>query len=570
MAGLRGTGFLLILAGVALGGDAPRARVPRPADFQERVNAAIDRGVAWLRSAQQADGSYVEYPGYAGATTALAYHTLRVCGVERDDSAAERAWEAARKEYAVEKLRIYSAVLYLLAISSHGDPVAKATDDRDVHLSAADAKWAREIAALIADGQDEQGGFSYCVRKSGKFVASGIGAGVSLSTADFEYDNSNTQYALLGLKCAARCGVPIDRSVWKRSLAHFLTTQEKNGREVPRSAGDPSRPPEPRGATRAAPVVDHARGWEYDFRARGLHPEPYTSMTAGGVSSVVICRSELMGTRDMPAKLDAESERAVWDGLAWLGINWSPRTLKDLRKEAALPEVRGLIGNGLDFYEYFAVERAGVLADVDWMGSLDWYGAGAEVIVAAQEKDGSWTGPGAGAVAAPVASAPVDAPQRAALVKPSPVVEACFALLFLRRGTVPVRRGAVTKSGADDINFPVASKLGDKDLEDFLDLVLSRWRRATDDAVKARLLEGATSVGPRIVQPLLDRMVSADADARAGAHALLRHATGLDFGFVADAKPDVREPALAKWRTWWTESKDRLVYDAATRRLVVR
>ena len=36
------------------------------------------------------------------------------------------------------------------------------------------------------------------------------------------------------------------------------------------------------------------------------------------------------------------------------------------------------------------------------------------------------------------------------------------------------------------------------------------------------------------------------------------------------ANPERVEKTLAKWQAWWTESKDRLVYDETTRKLVVR
>jgi hypothetical protein len=559
MAGRRAAVLLLFIAGVALGGDPPRAGIPRTAKFQQGVDAAIDRGVAWLRAAQQGDGSYADYPVFDGATTALAYHTLRVCGVKRDDPAAMRAWDAAKRLYAREKLQTYSAAIYLMAIASHGDPMSNATDDRDVHLTPEDAKWAREVAGCLAGAQDDQGCWSYMVATNAKPAGSGAGAAAGAKAQGRgSYDHSNTQYALLGLKCAARCGVPIDAGIWKRSLDHFLAAQERSGPEVPRGQDGGARKPAAKGATRDAPLVDHARGWEYDARpdSRGV----YASMTATGVSSIVICRSEMLGTRAMTAKLDSESERAVWDGLAWLGTRWSPRLA--LPPGVNLPpHVRGMLGSGVDFYECYSVERAGVLANVDWMAELDWYGAGADVIVAAQENDGSWGQLGVG-----VHIGEADGPRAA-----RQLADTCFALLFLKRGTAPVRRGAVTQGGADDdINFAVAAKLGDKDFADFLDLVLARWRRATDDAVKTRLFDGATSVGPRIVEPLLVRMDFRDAADRAAAHALLRRATGLDFAFVADAAAELREAALVKWQTWWMTSKGRVVYDADSRRLVVR
>ena len=546
--------LVLALASAALSADpAPPSvagsRIERTAQFVDRVNQAIDRGVAWLRAEAKADGSFPDYAGHPGATTALAYHTLRVCGVSREDPAAVRMYESLRRSYRKEQLQTYSAALYLMAIWSHGTPVAKRTDDRDVRLTAEDRQWAEEITRALAGAQTDDGAWSYDVELNARSTGSGASGGRRRNG----FDHSNTQYALLGLKCAARSGVAIDPAVWKLSLLHFLATQETDGPEAARGAGAGKVSVQGKGRT-FAPVMDHARGWGYrtlSDKGRGV----YASMTAAGVSSVVICRSELYGSHLLTSKLDADSERSVWDGLAWLGARWG--TARGMGLGGQIPGLPGGVADrrffGHDFYEAYGVERAGVLAGVDWMGELDWYGAGAEPILTSQRPDGSWiggyrTGPGN-----------------------DDAIDTCFALLFLKKGTTPVRRGAVTQVGGDsDINFAAAPKLTGQDLEDFLDLVLSRWSRAADDALKARLLDGATAAGPRIVLPLLVRMDAADVAERGAAHALLRRATGLDFGWSADAPQAARDEASAKWQAWWISAQDRVAYDPASRRLVVR
>ncbi len=550
----RGWGFSLVLlaATAAFSAGAPPSRIERTSDFVRRVNSAVDRGVAALGNLQSADGSFADFPEFPGATTALAYHALRACGAGKDDPSVKRAWDALRRAYKPRGLKTYAAALYLLAIASHGDAVPNAADERDVKLAPEDMKWASEIARCLVAGQGAQGVWWYDLPSDAKSTTPGASRPVPTSV----WDNSNTQYALLGLKAAARCGVPVDAGVWTRSLDHFLSTQDAAGPEARRG---PPPAATAKGATETAAPTDHARGWAYETRAavRGAT----TSMTAGAVSSVVICRSELHGTRAMTPKLDAASERAAWDGLAWIGTNWAPDPTPPLPDGAdAPPEVlKMMAGGGLDLYTYYGVERAGMLAGVEWMAGLDWYGKGAERLLATQAADGSWTGLHNGLVAKPPESA--DASRR--------VADVCFALLFLKKGTTPVRRGAVTEAGGDsDINFAEAAKVTGKDLEDVLDLVLSRWRKASDAEVRRRLFDGATSIGPKIVEPLLKRMASDDVETRRPSFELLKRATGLDFGYVADVSPDAREAALEKWRAWWMGAKDKLVYDAATKRLV--
>jgi hypothetical protein len=542
-----GVPLVLLAASAALSAEAPApssGRIARAPEFLQRVDAAIGRGAAWLKAAQSPNGSFADFPNYPGGTTALAYFTLRVCGVSRDDAAAKSAWEALRRDYKKTDLKTYTAALYLMAIAEHGDKIERAKDDRDVKLSPDDMKWATEIARALAGGQDPGGRWWYQVDLVGKITGSGA-SGVRPWGG---YDNSNTQYALLGLKCAARCGVVIDRSVWKRSLEHLLETQEASGPDVPRFVPSSSND---KGRTSAAAVVDHARGWTYatDPQGRARGRATYPSMTAAGVSSIVICRSELMGFHEMTAKLENDSEKAAWDGLAWLGTHWNPS--------------RGGVRRGdfADYYESYGVERAGVLAAVEWMAGVDWYGVGAAPILDAQTADGAWVGQWGA----------VDPRNRVLASGGGDVVDTCFALLFLKKGTAPVRMGAVTQLGGDvDINFAEAAKATGKDLEDVVDLVLQRWRRASDEGVKARIFDGAASVGPRIVEPLLVRMDSPEYQKRLSAHALLKRATGLDFGWNPEAEPAAREEAVVQWQTWWMGAKDKVEYDAASKRLVVR
>src|SRR5882724_1784381 len=119
----------------------PPNRIERGPEFVQRVNDAIDRGVAWLKKAQQNDGSFPDFPEYPGATTALAYYTMRVCGVARDDPAAKSAWTSLRQAYRRQDLKTYSAAVYLMTIAEHGERVSAAKDEHDVKLAKDDTKW---------------------------------------------------------------------------------------------------------------------------------------------------------------------------------------------------------------------------------------------------------------------------------------------------------------------------------------------------------------------------------------------------------------------------------------------
>ena len=117
----------------------------------------------------------------------------------------------------------------------------------------------------------------------------------------------------------------------------------------------------------------------------------------------------------------------------------------------------------------------------------------------------------------------------------------------LARGTPRVRWTLTTPSTTPTSASPSPRRFSDKDFDDFIDLVLPRWRRIDDAAVKERLFANHRR-RTRIVVPLLKRLSSSKDDERA-AVALLKRATGLDNGYDPSAKPDARDAAVAAWQT---------------------
>lgn len=519
---------------------AAPSRIERSADFVKSVDTAISTGSKWLLARQLEDGGWFSYPEYPAAMTALCYYTLRVCGVPRDDPAMRRGYEALRQEYLearnAKALRTYTAALVMMAIEEHGKPIA--TDrakgsryarsrERAGRLDAVDRAWMRELVHFVEGNQSETGGWRY-----GQPVNRYAKQKVRMA----DYDHSNTQYALLGLKAASRSGVPVDPAVYRKTLEHLIAAQATKGPRVTRVSFAK------KGET-SARQTDHARGWGYvnvnqdwinNNRGGPDMPGPnqtYGSMTAGSLGAVVICRSELLGTSAYPKALDTRAEKSIWDGIAWLGRNFS------VDRNPNHP--------GWHYYYLYALERAGVLAGVDWMGPNDWYGEGATVLLGAQQRDGSW-----------IETNPLE-------------ISTCFALLFLKKGTLPVAQGAVTPSVDEDpIHFHVAPTLGDKDFADFVDLVISRYGRSQSQERRAKFAADMARVGPRIVEPLIRRMATGTETARSAAHSLLKHTTEVTLEYDPRAPPEKRFDQLAEIETWYMLRAGRLRYDKTKRRLV--
>jgi hypothetical protein len=548
---MRGRALLGLLAAAALAGARPDAGMARGGDpaappakaggIQPRVDAAIEAGLRYLRAVQGGDGSFTEARSFPGGVTALACYTLRVCKVPADDPAAVRAFGAMRRAWdgslrgrdpgGRRDVKTYTAALLCMALAEHGTPQDSAdrSGERTYLLANLDAAWMRELVKHLVGLQDGRGRWGY-----------GWGG-----AQDGTYDNSNTQYALLGLKAASRAGVRADTKVWAKTLQHLIDGQRESGPSVPRDDGEPAR--DAKGRTASRPI-DHARPWPYDSKDL----DPRFSMTAGGVGSVVICRSELLGDPSYRKETDAKAEKAARDGIAWMGRQMDDEFVFNART------AREWGFDSWASYSVYAVERAGVLAGVRRMGKHDWYAEGAEFLMSIQAPHGGWVPRGT-------------RPLKTEVDPEEAVVSTCFALLFLARGTPPVVRGALTQALDDtDVNFAGVADLPARDFEDFIDLVLSHWRRNSDPAARERLFARTTAVGPRIAGPLVRRLSSAKDEERAAAFALLKHATGFDMGFDPASPPEARDAAAAKWSEWLAANESSLRYDETTGKILAK
>jgi hypothetical protein len=144
-------------------------------------------------------------------------------------------------------------------------------------------------------------------------------------------DNSNAQYAALGLRACTEADVHIDPRCLADGLHWWESDQNRDG------------------------------SWGY---SRGEDDAGRATMTAGGIGSMVIFRWMLH-------KSWTEEPR-VRKGMQWLDAT-----------------VRGRLPKWHIYYLY-GVERAGMLYGTDLIGSRDWYDEGAEWLIAHQAENGSW------------------------------------------------------------------------------------------------------------------------------------------------------------------------------------
>ena len=365
------------------------------------------------------------------------------------------------------------------------------------------------MAAWLVAAQGKEGGFGYT------------------SPGFYDADLSNTQVALLALESARRCGADVPAELWRKALVHILDAQEAAGPLCVRR--DESWRPDEGDGRRTVGGRDRARGWGYRPRTPGTG-----SMTAGGVSSLVLCRSELAGTPGYDGKLDARAEQGIWDGIAWLGSRFTVSENPGPR-DAPAP-VPGKL-----YYYLYGLERAGVLSGIPWTGEHDWYREGAAWLLDHQEPSGDWAGG---------------------------LVETCFSLLFLQRATPPAPRGAVSGSAEEGIDLAGAEGLDEAAFGDLFEAVFRRFAAADGAGRKARAAD-FVRLGMRAIPRLLRCLGSETPGTRAAAANALLLTTGDSLGFDPSAPAEARAAAVARWEEWWSRSRSNLVADVAAGRFRV-
>jgi hypothetical protein len=178
-------------------------------EFREKVDAAREKAVAYLKKSQGKDGDWeAGFPalaGMKGGPTALATLALLEAGVPANDPAVAKA-VAYLAKLEPEKTYVVGLRTQVLA---RADAKKYATEIQ------ANADWLLE-KALYKGGKLT--GWSYPINA----IA----------------DNSNTHLAIMGLHAAAQAGAKVDAEIWKKIRDYYAATQSETGGWTYHNAGD--------------------------------------------------------------------------------------------------------------------------------------------------------------------------------------------------------------------------------------------------------------------------------------------------------------------------------------------
>lgn len=319
-----------LLGSVAAWSQTAAAQEQADIELRAAALAAITRAQQFLAGRQESDGSWA-YEGHVPGTTALVVISLMYSGQTPEDPPVRRGLQYLQSVEIPDNT--YDVSLMAMALSLAGDSRYQGR--------------IRSLAQWLIEAQhnaDEPGPGAWGYKRDDRTW----------------WDNSNTQFAVLGLREAVHAGVEVPREVWLRAQQHFLNYKSGN------------------------PDAGGRVFWYYNDSqsdARG-------SMQVAGLSSLMITYDMLQddqnvrpnGEIDCCGATDDTIQKTIEAGFRWLG---APGTFAVTANPAK--------GRDWHLYYLYGLERAGRFTGRRFIGESDWYRLGVRFLIGAQNpRDGSW------------------------------------------------------------------------------------------------------------------------------------------------------------------------------------
>jgi hypothetical protein len=330
----------------------------------QQVRRAIDRGVQYLRDVENGRGHWEVNAGLAlqqtGGWSALAMLALLNSGVKPDDPIIERGLKYLR---GLPPKHTYVVGLQTMVFAAAGH-----NEDRE--------RIQRNVDWLIKSS----------VVRGNQFIGWSYGTDRGIAASS---DNSNTQYALLGLHEGHLAGAKIDKKVWKEIQEFYASSQRQDG------------------------------GWGYAFFENNGST---LTMSTAGLCGLLIAGMELNAGREIIGP-DGSARNCG----SYVDNPFVTKALRYIGTHFTVEDRRAI------YYNLYGIERAGRLTGQRLLGTHDWYREGCEYLVRQQNADGYWVSP-------------------RGHFDNWPVISTSFALLFLSKGRTPILISKLAHGPGEDWN----------------------------------------------------------------------------------------------------------------------
>jgi hypothetical protein len=384
------------------------------APFRAMVRTALQRGTQHLRGrienltdpllrAQPEDAT----DSYATGRLAIGLLALLKGGLPKDDAVVEKGLAALRQRRLVDTYSLANAIMALEAYYAPANEFAdlkQGVIDRPRRRTPApaDLTLLKNWTAQLLDNTDTRVDPAYLLRFN--------------YTRGARFDNSVTQYGLLGLYSAHLCGVAIPAVTWEAAANHLIASQGDGRRKVELEVVDyrtfARLQADPDGRRTVVRSFVRAAGWNYEGpKDQGEETPRYGSMTCAGITGLAICQAALLDSPNLKRpKLQGDCNQARAAGFAWLAEQMTVRYhAGDIDRQ-----------QHWIYYYLYGLERAALLSGVALIQDRDWYFEGAMLLILLQQGDGAWPGE---------------------LHWDQDIERNAMAILFLKQSTLPVLTG---------------------------------------------------------------------------------------------------------------------------------
>jgi hypothetical protein len=363
---------------------------------QTRVDGAVRKGVAFLKTAKTPPVGFAKIDD----TFELVLLTFVHAGVPETD---EKFQEYFRKMTERPLERTYCVVLQAMILEEVDRVKYQARIFQCAQFlvdnQCANGQWSygeptayvkepppsRDVASAPAQPRSLAREFSAPGKKEKPKVRSKIPV-KKMKDGPATGDNSNSQYAALGLRACHDAGIVLPADVVQHARKWWIESQHDSAQE--------------KGVATGGEIAAPPRGWCYSKSSVcDKKHHPYASMTAGAVGALAIY--------DFILDMDRKKDQSLRSGLAWLNAHWSVAGNEGPAEFAASPAAEYC-------YFLYALERAGMLLDIPTIGKHEWYGEGANRLLEDQKGDGSWVAGGG---------------------RSNSTWDTCYAILFLKKAT---------------------------------------------------------------------------------------------------------------------------------------